>query len=353
MTLSNYRTLGRSGLMVSPLALGTMTFGQPTWGVSDQEAQLIFNSYLDAGGNFVDTADVYSGGRSESLIGQFVNDRHLRDQVVLATKFSFNGQAGNPNGGGNGRKNLYRAVEGSLRRLNTDYIDMYWMHVWDMITPAEEVLQSLNDLVRAGKILYYGFSNTPAWYVAKVAALAQAHGVVPPIAQQLYYSLANRTIEQEHIPAAQHFGQGVVPWSPLAYGFLTGKYSRDEQGNLSAGNGRLDQYNPMFPEVTEQHWQVLDALRAVASETDYTMAQVALAWVVQREGVSSALMGVSHSEQLRANIASLNVVLTDAQRTRLNEASAPDHVNPYTIFTPPVRQSIFGGHSVTGWPAGK
>lgn len=182
MNLNSFRTLGRSGLVVSPLTLGTMTFGTPRWGSSDEVSQAIFNAYIDAGGNFVDTADVYSGGRSEELLGGFINSRKLRDKLVLATKFTFNTEPGNPNAGGNGRKNIYSSIEGSLRRLKTDYIDLYWLHAWDMVTPVEEVLQSLGDLVRAGKIRYFGFSNMPAWYIAKAATLATAYHVPGPIA---------------------------------------------------------------------------------------------------------------------------------------------------------------------------
>jgi len=180
MNLNSFRTLGRSGLVFSPLTLGTMTFGTPRWGSSDEVSQAIFNAYIDAGGNFVDTADVYSGGRSEELLGGFINSRKLRDKLVLATKFTFNTEPGNPNAGGNGRKNIYSSIEGSLRRLKTDYIDLYWLHAWDMVTPVEEVLQSLGDLVRAGKIRYFGFSNMPAWYVAKAATLATAYHVPGP-----------------------------------------------------------------------------------------------------------------------------------------------------------------------------
>ena len=350
MDLTNYRSLGHSGLIVSPLALGTMTFGQQNWGSEEAVSQQVFNEYVDAGGNFVDTADVYAGGKSEALTGKYILDRKLRDQVVLATKYSFNTEKGNPNGGGNGRKNLHRAVEGSLKRLQTDYIDIYWMHVWDMVTPVEEVLQSLGDLVRAGKIRYFGFSDMPAWYAAKASALARAHAVPGPIAQQMYYALTDRTIEQEHIPAALDAGQSIVPWSPLAYGFLTGKYRKDDQGGISKGDGRLDQYNPMFPTVTDQHWHILDTLREVAEDSQYSMAQIALAWVVQKKGVASTLMGVSKAEQLQANIQSLQVELSEEQLKKLEDSSKVNTFNPYSIFTPEINKGIFGGHTVTGRP---
>jgi aryl-alcohol dehydrogenase-like predicted oxidoreductase len=177
MNLTSYRTLGRSGLVVSPFALGTMTFGNKSWGSRDDSSKSIVDAYLDAGGNFIDTADIYSGGRSEELVGKFIAERSLRDKVVLATKFTWNAQGGNPNAGGNGRKHIHRALEGSLRRLKTDYIDLYWLHAWDRVTPVEEVLQTLGDLVRAGRIRYFGFSNIPAWYVAKAATLAAVHHV--------------------------------------------------------------------------------------------------------------------------------------------------------------------------------
>ena len=349
MKLTNYRTLGKSGLVVSPLALGTMTFGQNQWGVNENDSKDIFKAYLEAGGNFVDTADVYSGGKSEEFVGNFIKATKSRDQVVLATKFSFNAEQGNPNAGGNGRKNVYRAVEASLKRLQTDSIDMYWMHVWDMVTPVEEMLQTLDNLVKAGKIRYFGFSDMPAWYAAKAAAIAHAYHTPAPIAQQLYYALTERTIEQEHIPAALDAGQGIVPWSPLAYGFLTGKYKKGENGEMASGDGRLDKYNPMFPEVTEKHWQILDTVREVAVETEYSMAQVALAWVVQQQGVSSTLLGVSKLEQLQANIAALEIEFTEAQKQKLEACSKISTLFPYGIFTPQVNQSIFGGHSVKKW----
>ena len=225
MSLTDFRTLGRSGLVVSPLALGTMTFGAAGWGSADDVSAAIFNAYVEAGGNFIDTADVYAGGRSEELLGRYVAERGLREQLVLATKFGFHGgPKGSVHGGGNGRKHVYQALEGSLRRLGTDYIDLYWLHVWDAVTPVEEVLQTLGDLVRAGKIRYFGFSDMPAWYAARAATLAQVHGVPGPIAMQLEYSLVERSIEREHRPAAQALGLGLVPWSPLAGGFLSGKY---------------------------------------------------------------------------------------------------------------------------------
>ena len=249
MKLDDLRTLGRSGLPVSPFALGTMTMGNAAWGSPDDVSRAIFDAYVDAGGNLVDTADVYSSGRSEELLGRFVAERGLRDRVVLATKYAFNfdtsgdaNAAPSPLHGGSGRKNLHRALEGSLRRLGTDYVDLYWMHVWDGVTPAEEIVGAMGDLVRAGKIRYYGLSDVPAWFATRVATLAQAHGEPAPIAMQMFYSLVERSVEREHVPAAHALGIGMVPWSPLAYGLLTGKYRRDDP---KAAESRLSGPNPL------------------------------------------------------------------------------------------------------------
>ena len=322
------------------MALGTMTFGNKKWGASDDVSAEIFNAYLDAGGNFIDTADVYSGGRSEELLGAYIAERKLRDKVVLATKFSFNG--------GNGRKNLHRALEGSLRRLQTDYVDLYWMHVWDRITPAEEVLQSLGDLVRAGKTRYFGFSNVPAWYVARAVTFAQLQSIPAPIALQLAYSLVERAIEQEHIPLARELGLGITPWSPLAFGFLTGKYTRDDSGKVSLQGGRLDG-NPMFRQFTERNWRILDVLKKVSEAADKPMAQVALAWAAAKPYITSLILGASKLQQLQENLASMTLELSPEQMTELDKASALEEVSPYAIFSDAINRGIFGGLRVQGW----
>ncbi len=349
MSLTAFRTLGHSGLIVSPFALGTMTFGTPRWGSPDDVSASIFHSYVDAGGNFIDTADVYANGRSEELIGDYIADRSLRDQLVLATKFSFHGgEPGNPNAGGNGRKNIHRALEGSLSRLKTDYIDLYWMHVWDLVTPVEEVLQSLGDLVRTGKIRYFGFSDLPAWYAAKSATLATAYNLPGSIAMQLAYSLVERNIEREHLPAARECGLGICPWSPLAAGFLTGKYQREEAG--ASGQGRLSGPNPFGNQMfTERNWGILDALRTVAAQVDRPLAQVALAWVSAQPSITSLILGASKIEQLHDNLSSLDIRLTPLQIQTLDESSALDSAFPYGIFTSKVNQMIFGGATVQGW----
>lgn len=350
MTLTAYRTLGRSGLVVSPAALGTMTFGNGAWGSDEAGSRAVFDAYVEAGGNFVDTADVYAAGRSESLLGTYIADRKLRDRIVLATKSGFNVEAGNPHAGGNGRKSLHRAVESSLGRLRTDYIDLYWMHVYDMVTPVEEVLQSLGDLVRAGKIRYFGFSDLPAWYGVKAATLASVQGVPGPIAMQLEYSLVERNIEREHVPAALECGMGLTPWSPLAGGFLSGKYTRE--GESAKGAGRLSGSNPFqgpFTKFTDRNWQVLDTLQAVAREVERPPAQVALAWVAARPGVTAPIIGASTPAQLLANVAALDLTLTPEQRASLDDSSAPATVFPYGIFTPAMNAVVFGGAPVARW----
>ncbi len=349
MSFNAFRALGRSGLIVSPLALGTMTFGTPRWGSPDEVSEAVFHAYVDAGGNFIDTADVYAKGRGEELIGGYIADRSLRDQLVVATKFAFHGgEPGNPNAGGNGRKNIHRALEGSLRRLRTDYVDLYWMHVWDSVTPIEEVLQSLGDLVRAGKIRYFGFSDLPAWYAAKAATLASTQAVPGPIAMQLEYSLVERNIEHEHVPAARECGLGICPWSPLAAGFLAGKYRRESE--KVTGQGRLSGNNPFGDsKFTDRNWRVLDALRTVAEQAARPLAQVALAWVSAQPGITSPILGASKVEHLHDNLASLDIRLTTEQLQTLDESSALDPAFPYGIFTSAINRGIFGGATVEGW----
>ncbi len=341
MQLTTRRTLGRSGLPVSPLALGTMTFGNKKWGSPDDVAATLFHAFVEAGGNFIDTADVYSGGRSEELVGQFIADRKLRDRVVLATKFSFSG--------GNGRKNLHRALEGSLRRLATDYIDLYWMHVWDRVTPPEEMLQSMGDLVRAGKIRYFGLSDVPAWYAARMATLAQMHNVPGPVALQLPYSLVERTIEHEHVPAALALGMGITPWSPLAAGFLTGKYSRGSGDGATPGGGRLASNDQPFRFFTDRNWTILDALREVSGEVGRSMAEIALAWTLAQPGMTSLIFGASKPEQLKINLASLEVEVPRPVLARLNQASGFPAGHFYSLFEDGVHRGIFGGTTVHGW----
>lgn len=367
MPLSGHRTLGRSGLAVSPMALGTMTFGTRRWGADEDASRAIFHAYVEAGGNVVDTADVYAGGESERLLGRFLAEANLHDRIVVATKSGF-GTGDHPHSGGNGAKHVRAAVEGSLRRLGVDAIDLYWAHVWDMVTPAEELLETLAGLVRAGKIRYYGLSNAPAWYAAKLATLAQVHGVPAPIALQFEYSLAERGVEAEHIRLAAEFGMTLQPWSPLAGGFLTGKYRRDDPANVAGGRGpelpdgkstaqdgadtRLAGANPFGDaKFTERNWRILETLEAVAHEAGCTPAQAALAWLAARPGVGAILIGASRPSQVGDNLAALSVVLDADQRRRLDEVSAPAVAYPTSLFTPLVKRFVFGGAEVEPYRA--
>lgn len=352
MRLNDYITLGRSGLLVSPLCLGTMTFGTEWgWGAEESVSRSLFDRYTEAGGNFIDTADGYTGGKSEQLVGKFIRERNLRDRVVLATKFTFSSDPGNPNAGGNGRKNIYRALEGSLRRLDTDYIDLYWLHAWDTITPVEEVVSTLNDLVRHGKIRHYGFSDTPAWYVARAQTIAEKEGKERLIAMQLEYSLVERNIEREHIPAAQELGIGICPWSPLASGLLTGKYRRDRNGG--SGDGRLekvkDTENPTLKRFNDQNWKVLDVLLEVSKQFGRSPAQVALNWVATQPGITSTILGASKMSQLEDNLGAIEFSIPAELRQRLNEVSAPASIHPYVFFEPFLQGMIHGSAPVRAW----
>ncbi|MEM9784300.1 MAG: aldo/keto reductase, partial [Pseudomonadota bacterium] len=251
-----YFTLGRTGLKVSRLALGTMTFGDDWgWGAAEPVARRLFDLYVEAGGNFFDTADLYTGGRSEEMLGAFIRDSGQRDSAVIATKFSYNAEPGNPNAGGNGRKNILRAVDGSLKRLGTDYIDLYLLHTWDRFTPAEEVMRTMDDLVRAGKVRHVGLSDVPAWYAARAQTLAEWRGWEPVSALQLEYNLTERGIEDEFVDLGRETGAGLMVWSPLASGLLSGKYKPSRDG--SEGEGRLAAVagsgNPVFEKFTEQN----------------------------------------------------------------------------------------------------
>lgn len=367
MDLTHYRTLGRSGLVVSPLALGTMTFGAGRWGADEATSRGIFDAYADAGGNFIDTADVYSGGESETMLGRFLSDSGKRDRMVVATKSGFARTEGNPLAGGNSARNIRDGLDGSLKRLGTGYIDLYWTHVWDRTTPPEEVLRALTDAVRRGDILYYGFSNAPAWYTAQIATLARAHGLPEPVGHQYSYSLIDRGVELDIVPAGHAAGMGLVAWSPLGFGMLTGKYGREKLADFGpagsvpnkggdtaaeGSDGRLNGDNPYGGMLfTEANFDIVDELRVVAGEVGRPMAQVALAWVASRPGVSSVLMGASRPEQVIQNAASLDITLSSEQQARLDVIGAPPTLNPYFIFQLP-RQQIFGSSHVRPWLGG-
>lgn len=351
MSLDHYYLLGRSGLRVSRLALGTMTFGNSgirgiggSWGSDEASARAIFNRYVEAGGNFIDTADSYAGGMSESLVGSLVADAGLRDQVVIATKFSNNLSPGNPNAGGNGRKNIMRAVEASLRRLKTDYIDLYLLHTWDRMTPVEEVMRTLDDLVRAGKIRYAGLSDVPGWYAARAQTWAEAHALTTPISLQLPYSLVERSIEHEFVPLAETLGLGITAWSPLAMGLLSGKYRSGAQ----AGRLALDASGTGLGLFNERNARIVSTLEKTAAEVGRSMAQVALNWVVNRPGVAAAIVGASKLDQLEDNIASLDFELAVEQRAALDAASATEAPYPYSLFADDYQAGILNTGSSVG-----
>jgi aryl-alcohol dehydrogenase-like predicted oxidoreductase len=331
--LDQYFLLGSSGLRVSPLGLGTMTFGSGGWHAGEEASRAIFRRYLERGGNFIDTADVYGGGASEELLGKLIRETASRDRLVIATKFGGPTHPSDPNARGNGRKHILTAVEASLRRLNTDYVDLYWLHMWDQLTDVDEVMATLDSLVRGGKIRAIGLSNTPAWWATKAQTLAHHRGWEPAAALQLEYSLVERSIEWEHLPAALNLGMAVVPWSPLANGFLTGKYHRDPAA--TAGTGRLaaDHQWPVAVTLTDRHWRILDALRAVAADVRRSPAQVALNWVTGRPGVLGTLVGATTVEQLDANLDALEFDLSTDHLTMLDRAShSTPAMTPHSLF---------------------
>jgi aryl-alcohol dehydrogenase-like predicted oxidoreductase len=296
-----------------------MTFGEDLgWGSSVADSEAIIARYLEGGGNFIDTANMYTSGHSERIIGDFFAARPgRRDRVVIATKGFCNMFAGDPNGGGTGRKSILAQCDESLRRLRTDYIDLYYLHNWDRFTPIEETLRALEDLVRSGKVRYLGFSDAPAWKVAQGQVIAHFRGWAPFVALQVEYSLMERTSEGELIPMAEELGLGVLPWSPLKMGALSGRYTRANgvqmQGHRGAFVGTL----------TEKHYAILDAVERVAAELHTDVPTVALAWVQQRPGVSSTVIGARTLAHLDANLKALDIRLSPEQRASLDAASKP------------------------------
>ncbi|MBE9075720.1 aldo/keto reductase [Romeria aff. gracilis LEGE 07310] len=350
----DYYTLGNTGLKVSRLALGTMTFGDDWgWGADAANARQIFDTYLEAGGNFIDTADMYTNGNSERMLGQFVKESGSRDRVVISTKFSYNAEPGNPNAGGNGRKNILRAVEGSLERLGTDYIDVYMLHTWDQVTPAAEVVSTLDSLVSSGKVRYVALSDTPAWYVAQAQTLCQERHLEPISTVQLEYSLAERNIEFEYAALAKALGTSIMVWSPLASGLLSGKYKPSENG--TEGTGRLsmlaDSGNPAFDKFTEKNWAIVAELEQVAQELSRSMAQVALNWVVNRPVVASVIIGATKLHQLKDNLGALEFEIPAELQQRLDQVSQPEARFPYTFFDDSLQGMINGGATVGDKPA--
>jgi len=335
-----YRLLGNSGLRVSEAALGAMTFGDEWgWGSAKDEARKVYDAFREAGGNFIDTANFYTNGTSELFLGDFMKDH--RQSVVLATKYSNAAPGTDPNAAGNHRKSMMQAVEASLKRLQTDYIDLYWVHIWDQITPVEEVMRGLDDLVRQGKVLYVGISDAPAWWIAQANTLAQLRGWSPFVGLQIAYSLIERTVERECVPMAKALNLGLTAWSPLAGGVLTGKYhghGPSEQGRLSS-----EMMKDFIPEQQRTD-RVVAAVKAVADQTGRGMAQVALAWLRYRPVPVIPILGARKLSQLQDNLRSFDLSLSPEHVKALDEASQIDLGFPYNLYAKQfVRAIAYGG----------
>ncbi|MBV9492010.1 MAG: aldo/keto reductase [Verrucomicrobia bacterium] len=340
-----YQLLGNSGLRVSELCLGTMTFGEDWgWGSSKEDSRRLYQRFREAGGNFIDTANLYTNGTSERFLGEFIQGE--REQVVLATKYTNAAPGQDPNAAGNHRKNMVQALEASLRRLQTGYVDLYWLHVWDSITPIYEVMRAFDDLVRQGKVLYVGASDAPAWWVARANTVAELRGWSPFVGLQIEYSLLERTPERELLPMAAALGLTVTAWSPLASGLLSGKYRVSADGIQSeSGGSRLD--NPDLQQFLQERartQRVIETLMAVAQELGRPPAQVALSWLRNRPNPIIPIIGARRLDQLEANLESLNVRLEPEQLRRLDEASRIELGFPHDFFTKPmVRNFTHGG----------
>lgn len=325
-----YKLLGKSGLRVSELCLGAMTLGDDWgWGASRDESKRIFDRFAEAGGNFIDTANNYTNGTSETLVGEFIAAD--RDYFVVASKYTLTENPTNPNGGGNSRKAMRHTVEKSLRRLNTEYLDVLYLHMWDFMTPVEEVLRSVDDLIRAGKVLYFAFSDTPAWVVSYAVALAEMHGWSRPVAIQVPYSLAGRSPERDIFPMARALDLAVTPWGVIGQGALTGKYNKpnDEPKRET--------------DASPQEKALAEAVMALAQEIERTPAQVAINYVRAQPGNIVPIIGARSERQMVDNLAALDFSLTPEQVKRLNEATTFRIDFPLSFLTNDhVRGLIFG-----------
>jgi aryl-alcohol dehydrogenase-like predicted oxidoreductase len=304
--------------------------------------------YFDKGGNFVDTANFYTNGSSEKMLGESLGEK--RRQIVLSTKYTMSTHPGDPNGGGNHRKSMVRGVEASLQRLKTDFIDLLYLHVWDGTTPVEEILRAMDDLVRAGKVLYVGISDTPAWQISRMQAIADLRGWSPLVALQIEYNLIERTTERELIPMANEMGLAVVPWSPLGGGVLSGKYSREDFLNRSAPTGSQSSRKSALETLgrfTERNFEIVAEVKKVAAEVQKSPAQVALAWLLSKSTVTSVVLGASKLEQLENNLGALDTHLSPAQIKRLDEISRVEMGFPHAILANPmIQQTMSGGVEV-------
>ncbi|MFB0498109.1 aldo/keto reductase [Mucilaginibacter sp. NFR10] len=330
----NYKLLGRSGLKVSELCLGTMGFGtEGGWGAEKDASFAIMDAFANAGGNFIDTANVYKLGTSEKIIGEYLGN-HDRDYFVLATKYTLKDNTTNPNASGNNRKNMMRSVEESLKRLKTDFIDVLYLHIWDNITPIDEVLRGLDDLIKQGKVTYAAISDTPAWVVSKGNTLAGLMGWSQFIALQVEYSLLARTAERELIPMAKHYGMTVTPWAPLAGGALTGKYLRGEQGRVKPESNRRNDRAKTITEVVV----------GIAAELGVSESTVALQWMMDRDFSCIPIVGATKIDQLNDNLKAIDTKLTPEHFKKLNEVSAIELGFPGDFFNEDaVKMNSFGG----------
>src|ERR1700730_2386058 len=345
-----YYLLGKSGLRVSELAFGAMSFGTDWgWGTEIKEARKMLDLYIDNGGNFVDTANFYTNGSSEKMLGELLGEK--RQQIVLSTKHTVSTHPGDPNGGGNHRKSMVRSVETSLQRLKTDYIDLLYLHIWDGTTPVEEIFRAMDDLVSAGKVLYVGISDTPAWQISRMQAIADLRGWSPLIALQIEYNLIERTTERDLIPMASEMGLGVVTFSPLSSGLLSGKYSREDflskSGSAAGNSGTRKNTLEYLGKFTERNMEIVDEVKKVASEVQKSPAQVALAWLLPKSAVTPVLLGASKIEQLENNLGSLNTHLSSDQIKRLDDMSRIAMGFPHEhLANPTIQQMISGGVEV-------
>lgn len=346
MSLKSYKTIGRSGLRVSPLCLGGMTLGDDwKWGADVPESEKIINRFMEFGGNFIDTASIYTNGHSEKIIGDVIGKHSsIRNGMVIGTKFGGNPFPGNPNGGGSGTKAIMESVNQSLRRLQTDYIDLLWLHQWDWNTPMEETMRTLNNLVTSGKVRYIGVSYAPAWKIAQAQTMAVLKDWAPFVGLQIEYSLLERTIEDELIPMGMELGLGVTAWAPLKGGLLSGKYNRANGGKVP--DSRMD-VNGRAAALGEKERAILDKLKEIAETHHTNEAAIALAWVMSRPGIATTLIGVRNINQLEANCSAADITLSDAEIADLNKLSTPPPTF-VTAYKPYSQMFHHGGIEVNG-----
>ncbi len=336
-----YKLLGNSGLRVSEICLGAMSFGENWgWGASAGESARIFSSYVSRGGNFIDTANRYTNGQSEEITGKLISND--RDKIVLATKYTLNTNPGDPNAWGNHRKNLRQAVEASLKRLGTDYIDLLWVHLWDFTTSPEEVMRALDDMIRQGKVLYIGISDAPAWLIAESNTLAELRAWTQFTAIQIEYSLIERTVEHELIPYSRYKNIPVLAWGPLGGGVLTGKYKGGTDSQRAESNKRR---------INERNDKIVDKVLEIAAQTGKTPAQIALNWLLRQDDRIIPIVGASKSSQMEDSLGAIDFELSKEHLAELDEVSNPGTIFPYTMWERPkfIETILTSGISLQGW----